>query len=215
MPSATGHKSLVFVMLASLTGAALVFLGVVTGTTDTLDTRLFQTAHGLNSADMQLYPAWLLEAVRDVTALGSMIILTCAVVFVATYLVALRRYRLGALLATSAILATLVSTLLKLAMDRTRPSLVEHAVMTYTASFPSGHALLTAAIVLPMAGLLARTVDLPSARRVIVISGVLITLSVGVSRVYLGVHWPTDVLAGWCFGTFWACGTLLAARRIR
>lgn len=203
------------VMLASLACAILIFLGVVTGATDALDTMLFRQAHGLDSNTPQVMPQWLLEAVRDVTALGSMIILAFAVVFAAAYLVTLQRYRLAALLTASALLATLVSTMLKLSMDRVRPSLIEPMVVTYTASFPSGHALLSAAIILPMAALLARTVRAQAARRLIVLSALLLTLLVGASRVYLGVHWPTDVLAGWCFGIFWAGATLHAAESLK
>jgi undecaprenyl-diphosphatase len=205
-------RLLILGMIGSLAAAALLLIGVVTGATDAIDARLFAGVHRLNAGSAVNSPAWFMEALRDVTALGSFTILTFAVVFVAAYLLALRRYRLAILLMASALLATGVSTLLKLAMDRARPSLVEHAVTTYTASFPSGHALLTAAIILPMAVLLSRTSAVPAARWTIVVSGLLITFLVGSSRVYLGVHWPTDVLAGWCIGGFWACATLLASR---
>jgi undecaprenyl-diphosphatase len=208
-------RVLVLGMISSLAAAALVLLGVVTGATDAIDLKIFAGVHRLNAGSEVVSPGWATEAVRDISALGSFAVLTCAVVLVAACLLALRRYHLATVLIASAILATVISTLLKLVMDRKRPSLVEHAVITYTQSFPSGHALLTAAIILPMAVLLSRTVAVPAARLTMIISGLIITFMVGLSRIYLGVHWPTDVLAGWCIGIFWACATLLAVHSIR
>ncbi|MGL5139246.1 MAG: phosphatase PAP2 family protein, partial [Beijerinckiaceae bacterium] len=202
-------------MVISLAAAAFVLLGVASGATDLLDERLFLAAHRLDEKGLSALPGWAREAIRDVTALGSTVVLTFATAVVAAYLVAARRRRLAIVLVASAALATAASTVIKLLLDRARPSLIEHAVVTYSASFPSGHAMLTAAIILPMVALLARTIDRPAARRVIVASGLVLTVAVGLSRISLGVHWPTDVLAGWCIGAFWACATLLVARNDR
>jgi undecaprenyl-diphosphatase len=98
----------------------------------------------------------------------------------------------------------LLSTLLKLSFERPRPDLVPHAVAVYTASFPSGHAMLSAVTYLTLGTLLARIQPRRRLRAYIVAVAVLLTLLVGTSRVYLGVHWPTDVLAGWCLGAAWA-----------
>ena len=100
----------------------------------------------------------------------------------------------------------LVSTLTKLGFGRPRPDLVPHATQVYTASFPSGHAMMAAVTYLTLGALLARVQ--PRLRLKLYLIGLAATLTVlvGCSRVYLGVHWPTDVLAGWTLGAAWALG---------
>ncbi len=101
-------------------------------------------------------------------------------------------------------LGVAASALLKFAFGRARPDVVAHLVSVDTASFPSGHAMNSAVVYLTMAVLLARGQTQRGARVYIVAIGVLLTLMIGLSRVYLGVHWPTDVLVGWVFGASWA-----------
>ena len=111
----------------------------------------------------------------------------------------------------------LLSTLVKMGFDRPRPDLVPHGSYVYTASFPSGHSMMSAVVYLTLAVMLARV--RPQWRIKIYVLGVavLVTLLVGFSRVYLGVHWPSDVLAGWSVGAAWALtcwlATLLLQRR--
>jgi undecaprenyl-diphosphatase len=105
----------------------------------------------------------------------------------------------------------LLSTLLKLGFERPRPDLVPHAVVVYTASFPSGHAMLSAVTWLTLGALLMRVEPRRRVKAYVLALAVLTTLLVGASRIYLGVHWPTDVLAGWCIGAAWALMCWLAA----
>ncbi len=98
----------------------------------------------------------------------------------------------------------LLSTGLKLFFRRPRPDLVPHGMETFTASFPSGHAMLSAIAYLTLAILLARVERSGKVKAFVMGLGVVTTLLVGISRIYLGVHWPSDVLAGWCIGAAWA-----------
>jgi undecaprenyl-diphosphatase len=105
-----------------------------------------------------------------------------------------------------------LSTLLKYSIDRDRPDLVPHGSVVYTASFPSGHSTLAASTYLTMAALLIRVQRKKRIKAYILLIAILVTILVGVSRVYLGVHWPTDVLAGWTAGAGWALLCWLLAR---
>jgi undecaprenyl-diphosphatase len=103
-----------------------------------------------------------------------------------------------------------VSLLLKQAFARPRPDLVPHGSHVYTSSFPSGHSMMAAVTYLTIGALLARAHEGAAIKAYVIILATLLTTAVGISRVYLGVHWPTDVLAGWTTGGCWAvlCWTL-------
>jgi undecaprenyl-diphosphatase len=149
-------------------------------------------------------PRWLGEVARDVTGLGGIPVLSGVTLAVVGYLT-LARKRAAALLVLGAVGGGVaLSTLLKLAYHRARPDLVPHAVEVYTTSFPSGHAMLSAVTYLTLGALLVRVEKRWQIKAYILALAVLITLLVGISRIYLGVHWPTDVLAGWCVGAAWA-----------
>jgi undecaprenyl-diphosphatase len=104
----------------------------------------------------------------------------------------------------------LLSNLLKFTFERPRPGLVPHAVRVFTTSFPSGHATLSAITYLTLGALLASLHDSVRFKVYFLSLAILLTIAVGISRIYLGVHYPTDVLAGWCIGAAWAafCWTI-------
>jgi undecaprenyl-diphosphatase len=99
---------------------------------------------------------------------------------------------------------TALNSLLKLVFARPRPDLVTPLTQVLTLSFPSGHAALSAIGYLTLGALLAQAQASRAIRIYFIVVAVALTLLVGVSRVYLGVHYPTDVLAGWCIGLAWA-----------
>ncbi len=105
-----------------------------------------------------------------------------------------------------------MSTLLKQLFSRPRPDLVPHESFVYTASFPSGHSMMAAVTYLTLGALLARVQPRRQVKAYLLVLAALVTLLVGISRVYLGVHWPTDVLAGWAAGAIWALLSWLVAR---
>jgi undecaprenyl-diphosphatase len=151
-------------------------------------------------------PPWLLEAARDVTALGSTIVLGIILFAVVGYLL-LDRERTVAWLMLGAVLGGVaLNDLLKFAFARPRPELVTPVVRVFTSSFPSGHAALSAITYLTLAAILARTHPAVRIRVYFISLAAVVTGLVGLSRVYLGVHYPSDVLAGWCIGTAWAMG---------
>jgi undecaprenyl-diphosphatase len=154
------------------------------------------------------------EAVRDITALGGFTLVTLAtVVGVLAFLFHGRR-RHALVLAGAVLLAFLSSEVMKAFYSRPRPDLVPHGSYVYSASFPSGHSTLSAATYLTLAMLISSLE--PKRRTKALVYGVALAFlfTVGLSRVYLGVHWPSDVLAGWCLGAVWALVAWIVLRRI-
>jgi undecaprenyl-diphosphatase len=192
----------------------LVAEEVIEGDTQSLDVWLMSlfTAAG-NPAD-RIGPDWFEEMVRDVTALGSYAFIIITVVVVGGYLLLVRKPDLAALMLTSVLGGMLISHLLKEVFDRPRPDL-DHAVRVFTASFPSGHATLSAVTFLTLAALLTRTQARRRVKFYFVAVAVILTILTGVSRIYLGVHYPSDVLAGWCVGSAWAILCWAAALRLQ
>lgn len=109
----------------------------------------------------------------------------------------------------------LVSLLLKHSFHRPRPELVPHLSYVYTSSFPSGHAMLSATVFLTLGALLGRFVQEPVLKAYFLVVAGILTFLVGVSRVYLGVHYPSDVLAGWTAGLAWALTCWLIAKAMQ
>jgi len=160
-------------------------------------------------------PSWLPKVAADVTALGGGVILTI-VVLLATGLLAVQRLWLSAAATLAAsISGGLVVSLVKTEVARPRPDLVDHLVQVSNMSFPSGHSANSAIVYLTLAGLASQVTVSAAARRYILVIAILMVGAIGCSRVYLGVHWPSDVLAGWSFGTLWALGWWLATARAR
>jgi undecaprenyl-diphosphatase len=159
-----------------------------------------------NSADpaYPLGPAWLEEEARDITALGSYGVLGIIFFAVIAYLLLMRR-RAAALWVTVAVVGgVLLSNVLKYSFDRPRPDFLAHTARVFTSSFPSGHAMLSAVTFLTLGVLLASIYNSWRLKVFFLGLATFLMVIVGVSRIYLGVHYPTDVLAGWCVGAGWA-----------
>lgn len=156
-----------------------------------------------NPAD-PLGPRWVQELGRDVTALGSIGVLSLFTLAAIGFLGVMGRWRTALLVAFGVVGGQALSSLLKLGFDRPRPDLVPVEVYVYTASFPSGHAMMSAVAYLTLGTLLARATPSPRGKAYILLCGLVLTVLVGLSRLYLGVHWPSDVLAGWLMGAAWA-----------
>ena len=200
-----------FAVLAALALAAAALWAfvelageVLEGETHAFDERILLVLRSATDRSDPLGPGWLEELMRDVTGLGSTGVLTFITLAAAGFL-ALNRKSHAALFVVAAVGGgMLLSTLLKMGFDRPRPDLVPHGALVYTASFPSGHATLSAVVYLTLGALLARVQPRFVLKLYLLGLAIVLTVTVGVSRVYLGVHWPTDVLAGWALGAAWA-----------
>lgn len=142
----------------------------------------------------------------DLTALGSVPVLMLMVAGAALLLLARGWWLTAIATVTAGLSGGGVVTLVKRCVGRVRPDLVPHWVDAHNASFPSGHAAGSAMVYLTLAALATQATHDRRLRHAIVGLAVFLVGAIGVSRVYLGVHWPSDVAAGWCFGTLWALG---------
>lgn len=193
-----------FVSAISLFAFVEIAEEVGEGETATFDTAILLAFR--NSADLSdpLGPAWFEGIMRDFTALGGVAVLTTVTVLVAGFLLLTRKRRAAWMVIISVLGGIALSHLLKWGFGRPRPDLVPHATAVYSESFPSGHAMLSAVVYLTLGALLARTEGEVRVKIYLVSAAGFLTLLVGISRIYLGVHWPTDVLAGWAVGASWA-----------
>ncbi|MGE0740109.1 MAG: phosphatase PAP2 family protein [Hyphomonadaceae bacterium] len=173
------------------------------GDTRGFDERLLLALRTNDPAD-PIGPHWVETSVMDITALGGFAVLALVTLFAVGYLAAQKKWLDALMLLVATLGGTAISEGLKVGFARPRPDLVAHVVETTSMSFPSGHAMLSAVTYLTLGALVARTQERRRLRGYILSAAILLTLLIGASRVYLGVHWPTDVLAGWCLGAAWA-----------
>lgn len=195
----------VFLVAALLLMFGFIADEVMEGSTTALDQAIILLFRGgSDNLSGPIGPLWVREMARDITSLGSVAVLGIVSFVVVAYLL-LERSRAEALLVLVAVLGGVaINSLLKIQFARPRPDLFVPAAKVFTASFPSGHAALSAITYMTLAALLARTTMDQRLRYYFVAIAVALTFMIGVSRVYLGVHFPTDVLAGWCIGSAWA-----------
>ncbi len=177
---------------------------VLEGDTQKFDERMLEALRRPDNRAVPIGPAWLQGAALDITALGSPFVLGLAVLSISGFLLLQQSYRAALFVFLASSGGTVLNTLLKNEFSRTRPTIVPHLREVMTPSFPSGHALTSAAVYLTLGALLMRLSKRRLTKFYCIAIAMLITGLVGVSRVYLGVHYPTDVLAGWLIGLSWA-----------
>ena len=161
-------------------------------------------------------PGWIESAVRDLSALGSYIVLMLLSVAVITFLWMRGQTHAAFLVLVAAGGGALIMGVLKDAFQRPRPRIVPHLFGDVgSPSFPSGHALAAAAVYLTLGALLARLTSDRRSKVFVVCASFVVVFLVGFSRVYLGVHWPSDVLAGWTVGLSWAVLCWIVTARLQ
>jgi undecaprenyl-diphosphatase len=201
--------------LAALAVCAWAFISMVEevmeGDTRDLDRALLLALRKPGEPSTLIGPEWLHVFATDITGLGSIAILGFLVLVVAGLFFGLGKRGEALMLVVCSAGGVAISQVLKSMFQRERPEMSLHAVEVVNTSFPSGHAMLSAAVFLTLGALAAQFSPRKRVKAFALGAGITATLLVGLSRVYLGVHWPTDVLAGWCVGTAWASVCWLAA----
>jgi undecaprenyl-diphosphatase len=186
---------------------------VTEGDTQAFDTKILRALRDPSDLSKPVGPAWLEGSLLDLTAIGGPTVLGLMVFFVIGFLVLQTRYRTAIVVAIASIGGETLDTVMKHFFNRPRPSIVPHLRVVYSTSFPSGHAMESAIVYLTLAAILMRASESRLTKMYILGIAVLLTTLVGISRVYLGVHYPTDVLGGWIVGFMWASICSLVARR--
>ncbi len=185
------------------------------GETHAIDEGLLRSLRNPRDLSDPIGPVWFEESVRDLTALGSPIVVGLVVAAVLGFLLIVQGHRAALLVVGSTVGGQILCLLLKGFFARPRPALVPGLTRAQLASFPSGHSMVAVVLYLTIGAILAES--LPKKRLKLYILSVAMVLAglVGMSRIYLGVHYPTDVLAGWAAGLSWAMVCWLVAHRLR
>jgi undecaprenyl-diphosphatase len=210
------HEPIVLLALAIVVASVWLFADladeVLEGDTSRFDERVLLMMRQADDPATPIGPSWLAEVGRDITALGGTAVLVLVIVAVCGFLWLTDKHGAMWLVLASTIGGLLLSSMLKYFFARPRPDVVPHLADVHTASFPSGHSMMSAVVYLTLGALLARLVARPLVKLYFLAVACLLSGLVGASRVYLGVHFPTDVLAGWLAGLVWATLCWLVAR---
>ena len=207
-----------FGLAAAALGCAFVFIVtssvVLGGGAQAFDEAFVRSLRSDADPALPAGPGWLTPLAHGATELGGTPFLTLSTVLLAGWFALRRRWMFLAILLAAVLGETLLSQVLKEAFDRPRPDIVPHLVHVSSKSFPSGHASSGAAIYLTIAALIAVQLRERASRAIVFAAAGAIAFAIGASRIYLGVHYPTDVIGGWSLGAAWAAIVWIAARRI-
>ena len=199
-------RALAAVALASAGLWALIHLGgeMREGETVAFDRAMILALRAPGHPHQPIGPAWLTEVLRDISALGSTVIIALATTIAVAALVYRGHWRRALVLTVVVVMASASDDLLKAVYSRVRPDYAVQGLYAPSLSFPSGHSTASAALWLTLATIAASFEHRKDAKVFWFVMAFATTLAVGFSRVYLGAHWPTDVLAGWILGALWA-----------
>jgi len=194
----------------------LVFLKlaseVMEGDTLTMDTKIVRAFRQADDPSQPIGPAWMTDVLEDLTALGGPTIIWLVILSLTGYLLLQTKYHTALFVFVTAASGDFVNYAIKGVFSRERPTVVPHLREAFSSSFPSGHSMESAIVYLTLAAMLMRIVEGRVTKAYILGLALLVTFLVGLSRVVLGVHYPTDVIGGWIIGLFWATLCWLAAK---
>ena len=202
------------VIVAAVWGLAELTEEVLEGATRDLDSAILLFLRTPGDLSDPIGPWWIEEMGRDITALGGVAVLSLITLVVSVFFLLLQRWGSALYVLVTVGGGIAISSLAKDFVDRPRPDLVPHGSIVHTASFPSGHSMMAAIVYLSLGVLIARVQPHYRLKLFAMVTAITLTLMVGISRVYMGVHWPTDVAAGWLAGGAWAMFCLIAARAL-
>jgi undecaprenyl-diphosphatase len=210
-----GSDAVLLVRALLVVAAVWVFIEVASevseGDTRHVDERIIRAFRDSGDPADPIGPPWVEGAVRDLTSLGSNVVLLIFTAAVAVFLAVRRQSHALTLVVVSTAGGFLLAQALKMAFARPRPDLVPHLALVSSTSFPSGHSMFSAVVYLTLCALLSQLVEERKLKAYFLGVACFLTFVVGLSRVYLGVHYPTDVLAGWSAGLAWALLCWMAA----
>ncbi|MEO8546281.1 MAG: phosphatase PAP2 family protein [Burkholderiaceae bacterium] len=210
-----GHLSFVRTLGVGVAAVLLVLaFALLAGEMLEGDTRAFDMVLLRAAQSLRADHPWVSDVMRDFSGLGSTVVLTLFTAITVGYLALASTRTIALLVAASAISGSICVSVFKAAFGRARPDTVYAELVATGLSFPSGHATMSAVVFLTLGALVASTRMLWIERIYIVCATALMTVLVGASRIVLGVHWATDVLGGWAFGSAWAIAWLLLASLI-
>ena len=193
------------VTLVAVALGLLALVGnVMGGETQEFDERILRALRKADDPGQPLGPPWMKFVAQDITALGGSTVLGLTVLAVVGFLLLYGMYRNALFVFVATVGGALMNGVLKTFFERQRPSVVPHLRDAVGLSFPSGHAMTSAIVFLTLGALLMRFATRPLAKWYCITLAMTATFLVGSSRVYLGVHYPTDVVAGWLIGLSWA-----------
>jgi undecaprenyl-diphosphatase len=201
---AVGVLLLAFVMLAGQ---------VMDGHTQALDNRILRGLRNPSDPFRPIGPAWIEGTMFDLTALGGSTVLWLVSLAAAGFLLLQTRYRTAIVILAATGSGEVLNAVIKHAFNRPRPDIVPHLRPVYSTSFPSGHAMESAIVYLTLGAILMRASSTRATKIYVLAVAVVLTMLAGASRVYLGVHYPTDVIGGWIVGFMWASVCWVASRR--
>ena len=184
------------------------------GDTQAFDTKILQALRSPDDPSTPIGPKWLEGSFIDLTALGGPTVVTLVVLVVAGFLLLQTRYRTALFVVVTWLSGEVVNIAMKHTFNRPRPTIVPHLREAFSSSFPSGHAMESAIVYLTLGAILMRVAETRITKLYCFGIAILLTVLVGASRVYLGVHYPTDVIGGWTIGFAWASICWLVEERL-